>query len=75
MIKVTIRKDNEESKTINWWVEGFENREINDEDIINVLDMIDTSRKSIIEVMRKRQGLEAEKKMSNLYLIQVDRNV
>ena len=76
MIKVTMKKENGQS-TIKWWLEGYEDREVSDADINEVMDMIECSKKNILEVMRRRQVLEKEMKMSesenSLTLIQVDK--
>lgn len=78
MIKVTMKKENGQS-TIKWWLEGYENREVSDADINEVMDMIECSKKNILETMRRRQALEKEMEMSesknSLTLIQVDKDV
>jgi len=67
MIKLTIRKDN--PNLINVWLEGFENREMVDGDLEEVLNMIDCSRSSVIEMVNRRRKIELENKKVKLKLI------
>jgi hypothetical protein len=67
MIKLTFRKDSPNS--IKVWLEGFEDREIKDGDLQEVLNMIDCARGSVIGMLEKRMKLEAENKKVKLKLI------
>lgn len=57
MIKITIRKDNPDAN-LKWWVEGYENKQLSDNDIQEVLNMIDIAKKDIEERMKLRMEIE-----------------
>ena len=72
MIKITMTREHGET-AIKWWVEGFEDREINDKDIEEVMNTIDTAKEDIFENMKKRQELEKEKRFNKLKLIKINK--
>jgi len=57
MIKITIRKDTPKSN-LKWWVEGFENKTIKDDDIEEILSLINIAKDDIENKMKIRKEIE-----------------
>jgi hypothetical protein len=70
MIKITIRKDDPDKTAIKWWVEGFEEKEISEKDIIEVRDIMENCKNDILNTMYERKSLESKTRESKLELIQ-----
>ena len=70
MIKITIRKDDPDKTAIKWWLEGFEENEISEKDIIEVRNIMENCKNDILNTMCERKSLESKTRESKLELIQ-----